>query len=65
MDRFLYSRLEAAIALGVSPRTMDYLIHQGKIETVPIGRKVMVRPEVLEEFARTGTDTVMPSKRKG
>lgn len=52
-DQILLSRRDAAIALGVSLRTLDYLISRGELRARPIGRRKMVARIELERFART------------
>ena len=49
--KFLYSRKEAAFSLGVSMRTVDYLISRGDLETKRIGKKVLIPREVLRRYA--------------
>lgn len=49
--KFLYSKKEAAASLGVSARTVDYLIARGELETKRIGKKVLIPREVLRRFA--------------
>ena len=52
MDRLLVSRKNAALALGVSVRTVDYLIEQKELESRRIGRRRLVPRASLERFAR-------------
>jgi excisionase family DNA binding protein len=49
--RLLYSRREAATALALGVRTLDQLIHSGKIPAVRVGRRVLISKESLEGFA--------------
>jgi excisionase family DNA binding protein len=53
-EQILLSRRDAAMALGVSLRTIDYLISRGELRARPIGRRKMVARVELERFARTG-----------
>lgn len=46
-----YTRREAAFALGVSLRTVDYLIAKGDLRTTRIASKVLVPVGVLKRYA--------------
>lgn len=48
----LMSRKEVASYLGVSVGLLDRLVRQGAIHAVRIGRRVLFRRDVLEEFTR-------------
>lgn len=52
--KLLYSRKEAAFALGLSARSLDYLIDGGHIDVRRIGSRVMVPAEELKRIAREG-----------
>ena len=58
VERFLFPRLDGAIAIGVSPRTFDYLTQSGVLPTVRIGKKVLVPRDALEEFSKKGISVV-------
>ena len=49
--RLLLSRLEAAYALGISPRKFDYLVAEKAIQVRRIGKRVLVSRAALERFA--------------
>lgn len=51
---------QAAIALGVSPRTVRSLIARKELPVIRIGRRVLVSFEALAEWNR-GRTTVAPS----
>jgi excisionase family DNA binding protein len=51
MDRIFYSRLETAKALNVSSRTLDYLIAEGRITSVKLGRRRLFHKDSIENFA--------------
>jgi excisionase family DNA binding protein len=53
-EQILLSRRDAAMALGVSLRTIDYLISRGELRARPIGRRKMVARVELERFATRG-----------
>lgn len=50
-ERLLYPRKDAAYQLGVSVRTLDYLIARKELETRRIGKKVLVTRKSLTRFA--------------
>ena len=50
--RILLSKQEASAALGVCVRTIDNLISEKRLPTIRIGRRVMIRRDALERFAR-------------
>ena len=52
VEKFLFTRKEAAYSLGLSPRSVDYLIQAKKLETRRIGSKVLVTRESLRLYAR-------------
>jgi len=45
-----YSRKEAAEALGISLSSIDQLIHDEAIRTVPVGRRRLIPLTSLQEF---------------
>jgi len=53
--RILNSKNEAAFALGVSPRTMDYLIARKLIRSVMIGGRRLIHEQELQRVAKSGT----------
>jgi hypothetical protein len=52
VEKFLFARKEAAFSLGISIRSLDYLISRDKLVTRRIGKKVLVTRESLRTFAR-------------
>lgn len=51
VEKLLYSRQEAAIAVGISRRSIDYYISRGEIRTVRIGSRVLIPASELRKFA--------------
>lgn len=49
--KFNYTRDEAAYSLGISVRTLDYLIARGELNTTRIGKKVLVPAKELKRYA--------------
>ena len=52
VQKLLYSKTEAAFALGVSKRSIEYLISGRKLDTRRIGTRVLIPAESLRRFAR-------------
>jgi excisionase family DNA binding protein len=50
-ERLLYPRKDAAYQLGVSVRTLDYLVARKELETRRIGKKVLITRRSLVRFA--------------
>lgn len=50
-ERLLYPRKDAAFALGISVRSLDYLIADKKLETRRLGKKVLIPRGALVRFA--------------
>lgn len=48
----LFSKREAADALGISLRTIDNLIATRQLRVSRIGRRVLIPRKVVEQFAR-------------
>jgi excisionase family DNA binding protein len=51
VPKILYSRKEAAFALGVSVRSLDYLIATRELPTRRIGSKVLIPAGELRRYA--------------
>jgi len=52
IEKLLYSRQDAAVALSVSLRSIDYLISDGKLTARRIGRKTLIPVTEIRRFAR-------------
>jgi hypothetical protein len=50
--RLLYPQAEAAILLGISERSIDYLISAGRLKTVRIVKRNLVPADELRRFVR-------------
>ena len=62
IEKFLFNRKEAALSLGISVRSLDYLISRRELETRRIGKKVLVPRESLRKFARANhTEGIKPA----
>jgi hypothetical protein len=53
VEKLLYSRKDAAFALSISVRALDYRIEDGRIKTQKQGRKVMITAAELKRYARS------------
>lgn len=53
-----FSRREAADALRVSLRTLDYLLTQGKLHGRRIGRRIVIPRSEVEKLLRRDTPIV-------
>ena len=51
IEKFLYNRREAAHSLGMSIRSLDYLIARRDLDTRHVGGKRLVTRESLRRFA--------------
>ena len=50
-ERLLYPRKDAAFQLGISIRSLDYLVARKQLDTRRIGKKVLVPRNALVRFA--------------
>lgn len=53
MEQTLVSRQDAAEALSIAVRGLDYLISQGKIPVRKLGKRTLITRAALERFARS------------
>lgn len=52
VEKLLYSRREAAEALSLSIRSVDYLITTGRLPSRRIGSKILIPAGAIRRFAR-------------
>jgi hypothetical protein len=52
LQKFLYSRKESAWSLGISCRSLDYLIANKQLSFRKLGKKVMIPATELSRFAK-------------
>jgi excisionase family DNA binding protein len=52
--RMAYSLSEAAQVVGLSVRSLRYLIQAGKLGYVRLGRRILIREEDLQRLLRQG-----------
>lgn len=53
VERLLYGRREAAQALSISIRRVDYGLACGEFETRRVGRRVLITARSLKQWARS------------
>ena len=53
VERLLYGRKEAAIALSISPRSVDNELAMGAFETRRYGSRVLITARSLKKWANT------------
>lgn len=59
----LYRRRDAAAAIGLSVRALDYLIAEGKVRVRRLGKRVLVPRAELERFAAKDQSTIVPEAK--
>ena len=52
VEKLLYSRRDAAEALSLSIRSVDYLITTGRLSTRRVGSKILIPAGAVRRFAR-------------
>jgi excisionase family DNA binding protein len=62
-DSIAFSRREAADALRVSLRTIDYLLAKGKLRGRRIGRRLIIPRVEIEKLLRQDTPMVQGAPR--
>ena len=53
MEQILVSRQDAAKALSVSVRSVDYMIARGELPARKLGKRTLIPRAALERFARS------------
>ena len=64
VEKFLFARKEAAFSLGMSIRSVDYLIAKEDLLIRRIGKKVLVTRESLRLFARPPPGRLEPDPER-
>jgi excisionase family DNA binding protein len=54
MERLLWNVKEAGLALGLSPWTIRRYISDGKLQTVRLGRRVLIEPVECRRLINEG-----------
>jgi excisionase family DNA binding protein len=64
-DRLLYRRIEAAEALGLSIRTIDFVVAKQLLRVRRIGRRVLIPKAEIERFAKMDHSSGLWPKNNG
>ena len=64
-EQFALSRKDAALALGVSLRTIDYLLARGELRGRRIGRRIVIPKAMIETFLRHDHPTRTDGAKRG
>jgi excisionase family DNA binding protein len=66
VPKLLISKKEAAQALSISVRSLEYLIARKELATRRVGKRVLVPLAVLHKFAQYDhTESLVPTPRPG
>lgn len=60
MDKLLLTRNEAAVALSLSTRSIDYLVSIGKLASRKFGKRRLIPRDAVERLAKQGCDRIVP-----
>lgn len=60
----LLDRRSAAAAIGISVRSLDYLISSGKLRTRRLGKRILIPRTELERLARADQPRIVPAEPK-
>ena len=60
MDPILLTRNEAAAALGLSIRTIDYLVTSGKLPSRRLGKRRLIPRAAIQAIAKNGCGRIAP-----
>jgi excisionase family DNA binding protein len=73
--RIAYSLKDAAQAVGLSVRSLRYLVQSGKLGYVRVGRRILIREDDLQRLLKQGycrpqgrmeaSDSIRPRKQEG
>ena len=63
MEQILVSRQDAAKALSVSVRSVDYMIARGELPARKLGKRTLIPRAALEKFAR-GSEAATGAERQ-
>jgi excisionase family DNA binding protein len=56
-ERFLFGRKRVATLLDISVRTVDYLVQNGQLVPIRIGKRIMFSRAAIERFIRKDHST--------
>ena len=64
MERLLLSTKETAAVLGLSERSVFFLIQNGRLPSRKIGARRLVPREAVEQFAKRDCPRIRPIRKK-
>ena len=64
MEPMLVTRSEAAQALGLSVRAVDYLVQQRRLPSRKLGKRRLIPRKAVEAFAQRDTGRITPAPKK-
>lgn len=62
-EKILLNRKDAAAAIGISIRGLDYLISEGKVHVRRLGKRVLVPRAELERLATKDQQCIVPEAK--
>ncbi len=65
MEKILLSRAEAAATLGLSLRSIDYLLSARKLAAKKVGRRTLVTRASLEKFCKSDRQVALTESSAG
>ncbi len=63
LQPLLITRREAAEALGLSVRAIDYLVQQGRLRSRKLGKRRLFPREEVERFAKRDCARIVPAPK--
>jgi excisionase family DNA binding protein len=64
MDTILLTRTEAAAALNLSARSVDYLVAKGRLPSRKFGRRRLIPRDAIERLAKQGCGRITPTPER-
>ena len=65
MDELLLTRNQAAAALNLSTRSIDYLVAEGRLPSRKLGKRRLIPREAVERIAKNGCGRIVPAPEAG
>lgn len=61
MDKLLLTRIEAAVILNLSTRSIDYLLSEGRLPSRKLGKRRLIPRDAVEKIAKKGCGRITPA----
>lgn len=61
MDELLLTRNQAAAALNLSTRSIDYLVAEGRLPSRKLGKRRLIPRDAVERIAKNGCGRITPA----